>query len=81
MTKENGRGGQAVAETEVLQRPYFRLTPGSYHGHPLVGTRKEVYQTRPSREQVVNALKQTIWSNKEPGLDDPWGNMDRQVPS
>lgn len=78
---ENDKGGLPVAdrnETATLERPYFHFKEDERRGC-FVGTLKEALRTNPTKEHVINALREeiallneearadcklTVWTNK-----------------
>jgi hypothetical protein len=61
MNITNSRGGSAVAETEAQPRPYFR------EDGILVGTLKEIYRVTPTKEHLINVMRDCIRANAEGG--------------
>ena len=81
MNIANHRGGRSGADNNkpaTLERPYFHLKEGG-RGGGIVGTLKEAFRTNPTKEHVINALREeisilneearpdchlTVWTNK-----------------
>ena len=61
MNIENNGGSVAVAETQMTKRPHFR------DDGVFVGTLRDAYCVKPTREEIINVLESSIRS---------WGDVE-----